>query len=146
MRNYKSSLPGLMFKPDHLSPSRKVKEYLLDRLVQRQFNCCALFFFATPASHALHTVHTHTPYLAEPDSVRVRVWLSETTHTLPSTSLQCCRRLCPCCCPSPPPPRPEFPVLCVGMGGAGKSTLLAILSGEESSDIQPTMGQLYHIW
>ena len=51
------------------------------------------------------------------------------SHTyLPLPSLQCCRKLCSCCCPSPPPPRPEFAVLCVGLGGAGKSTLLAVLS------------------
>ena len=129
---------------DHLSPSRKVRGGLLESPATTQLLQCV----ASPhLPHMLFTLSTHAhPSLTEPDSFCVRVRLRETTHTLPSTSLQCCRRLCPCCCPSPPPPRPEFPVLCVGMGGAGKSTLLAVLSGEESSDIQPTMGQLYHIW
>ncbi|XP_013418107.1 ADP-ribosylation factor-like protein 15 [Lingula anatina] len=47
------------------------------------------------------------------------------------------RRLC---CRSPPPPRPEISVVCIGLAKAGKSTLLALISGESTQDIQPTIG------
>ena len=47
------------------------------------------------------------------------------------------RRLC---CRGPPPIKPNFTVLCLGLKGAGKSTLLAVLSGESSDEIAPTVG------
>ena len=51
----------VMFKPNHLSPSRKVKECLLDRLVQRQFNCCSTVFLRhTCLSCSSHCPHTQT--------------------------------------------------------------------------------------
>ncbi|KAL4227629.1 ADP-ribosylation factor-like protein 15 [Mactra antiquata] len=47
------------------------------------------------------------------------------------------RRLC---CKGPPPVRPNFTVLCLGIGKSGKSTLLAKVSGESTDEIEPTVG------
>lgn len=47
------------------------------------------------------------------------------------------RRLCG---RGPPPVRPNFTVLCLGLGRSGKSTLLAKVSGESTDAIEPTVG------
>ena len=39
-------------------------------------------------------------------------------------------------------PRPEFSVICVGLGGAGKTTLLSVLAGEDIKNVEPTSGIL----
>ena len=36
--------------------------------------------------------------------------------------------------------KPNFSVVCLGLKGSGKSTLLAVLSGESSDEIAPTVG------
>ena len=45
------------------------------------------------------------------------------------------------CCVAPTPPRPEFSVICIGLGGVGKTTLLSLLAGEDTADIEPTSGR-----
>lgn len=49
------------------------------------------------------------------------------------------RRLCG---RGPPPVRPNFTVLCLGLGKSGKSTLLAKVSGESTDEIEPTVGKI----
>ena len=38
--------------------------------------------------------------------------------------------------------KPNFTVLCLGLGKSGKSTLLAKVSGEATNLIEPTVGKI----